>query len=269
MVSSDAFGGRWELVTSSVGGGASDLYVLSTDTAAATLLAPIDATGIVGGLAYSSSGELFGTTTDTDQLYKIRPVTGQARLVGAVGTIDLAHGLAFDDRSGSLYATFGEDGQNNLFRVDPATADATLVGGIVPDFGRGLSSVSALDFHPTIGELYGGFGGPGSFGALITIDTQTAMGTLVGLSHRLTGIAFHPESGVLYGVDNGSLSTVNSSLYTIDLNTGAASLIGEIPLSNTLGLEFVQVVPEPATLQAVCILACCIGVYRWARGMRD
>ena len=42
----------------------------------------------------------------------------------------------------------------------------------------------------------------------------------------VTGIAFHPTTGVLYGVTSGSEFSFGGDLITIDLNTGAGTLIG-------------------------------------------
>ena len=65
-------------------------------------------------------------------------------------------------------------------------------------------------------------------GRIYRIDTDTQSVTLVGNTglSRLGGIDFS-VIGVLYAVDGGSVGP--SSLYTINLTTGAATLVGAIP----------------------------------------
>jgi hypothetical protein len=77
-----------------------------------------------------------------------------------------------------------------------------------------------------------GSAGVGNLSTLYTVDTATAAATKIGdvmvgttqLSH-MTGLDFNPVTGVLYGVTSKS-GTTNGGLYTIDRNTGAATLIG-------------------------------------------
>ncbi len=47
----------------------------------------------------------------------------------------------------------------------------------------------------------------------------------IGFNH-VTGIAFHPTTGLMYGVTSGSGGFAGGDLITIDLNTGAGTLIG-------------------------------------------
>ena len=59
--------------------------------------------------------------------------------------------------------------------IDPTTGTATLIGPLV-----GFSSVSGMAFHPTTGVLYAvGFFNNDAH-VLLTIDTATGAGTVVG-----------------------------------------------------------------------------------------
>ena len=61
---------------------------------------------------------------------------------------------------------------------------------------------------------------------LYTIDPATGTPTLVGeTGESITGLDFHPDTGVLYGTTTGN-STNPSSLITIDPATGAVTVIG-------------------------------------------
>lgn len=94
-----------------------------------------------------------------------------------------------------------------------------------------------MAFHPTTHELYGSASGPDYTGALIHIDTTTGSGTLLGLTQALSGLAFHPETLVLFGVDNG-IGGNEDARYTLDISTGEATYLGSPGLGNPLGLAF-------------------------------
>ena len=72
---------------------------------------------------------------------------------------------------------------------------------------------------------------------LITIDTATGTGTIVGSLgfSSVTGLTYDPATGDLYGfgADNGP-----SQLITIDPDTGAATAVGPIGAPNASGLSF-------------------------------
>jgi len=61
---------------------------------------------------------------------------------------------------------------------------------------------------------------------LYTIDPATGAATLVGdTGESITGLDFHPDTGVLYGTTTPNSNT-GSSLITIDPTSGAVSVIG-------------------------------------------
>jgi len=53
----------------------------------------------------------------------------------------------------------------------------------------------------------------------------------------MTDIAFQPGTNTLFGIDNGK-GISPGSLYTVDLTTGAATLIGQIDNNSLLGAAF-------------------------------
>ena len=72
------------------------------------------------------------------------------------------------------------------------------------------------------------------------------------------GLAFHPQTDVLYGIDNG-IGVYPDGLYTVDITTGQSSLVGRPQLGNELGLAFV---PEPSTILLLLTGALGLLVYR-------
>ena len=152
------------------------------------------------------------------------------------------HGLAFDSSTGSLFGTYGTSGGDGLYRISTSTGAASFLGHI------GFT-VLGLAIQPGTNVLYGAVSGPGR-GAFLTIDTATGAGTLVAKTQKITGLAFHPFTGVLYGVRNQG--TVG--LYTIDLTTAETTFVGNTGLSNNLGLEFAgYFVPEPPGLTLLAV----------------
>jgi hypothetical protein len=122
--------------------------------------------------------------------------------------------LAIDFESGDLYA------------VSTSDASLSLIGS------TGVAGIGSLDYRPSDGFLYG-FTVGGSTGAppatLYRIDPFTAAATPVGL----LGIGFVFEGGLVlapngtaYGVNSGG--AVNPFLFSINLETGAATTIGVI-----------------------------------------
>jgi hypothetical protein len=223
-----------------------NLNALSLTDGSATLVGPFGVAGNMAGLAYDArNGILYGTTTATDNLYSINTSTGTAALIGPLG-VPLIHGLAFDNSTGTLFGTYGFSQGDGLYIIDISTGTATLVGNIGFFYPDHQKTVGALAFHPKTGVLYGAINGPGNAqtdGALITISTSTGAGTLVARTPQLSGLAFHPFTCSLYGVHNQG---EGDALYTLNIDTALATLVGNTGLSNNLGLEFAgYIVPAP------------------------
>jgi hypothetical protein len=82
----------------------------------------------------------------------------------------------------------------------------------------------AVDVGPT---LYGALGGSSTTSDLYTIDPTTGTATLVGpIGYAVTGLAFDPTTGKLYGVTTGNSTSSPRSVITIDRVTGAGTPVG-------------------------------------------
>ena len=95
--------------------------------------------------------------------------------------------------------------------------------------------------------LYGATGSSGVAGALYTIDPVNAAATLVGpivnaadgAALSITGLAFSPLSGVLFGVTSNSLTpNIPRTLVTINPQTAAATVIGSLGGSGVGDIAF-------------------------------
>jgi hypothetical protein len=82
--------------------------------------------------------------------------------------------------------------------------------------------------------LYMATGSNGIDGSLYTVSPTTAVATLVGpiligaSPVGMTALAFHPVTGVLYGVTSNDGNSPTAALITINPASGAATLIGDL-----------------------------------------
>lgn len=113
-----------------------------------------------------------------------------------------------------------DDDTGDLYNVSTSTAGLTLIGS------TGISGIGEIEFSPG-GTLYGFTVGGGS--TLYTINPTTAVATSVGpLGLPFVfegGLAFSP-SGTAYATNGDSAD--NPQLLTINLTTGAATVVGTI-----------------------------------------
>ena len=78
-------------------------------------------------------------------------------------------------------------------------------------------------------------GGQGVAGSLYTVNLGTGSATFLAPVRLngstpigLTGMAAHPQTGVFYGITSPLSTTQGQSLVTVDVNTGNATLVGEL-----------------------------------------
>jgi hypothetical protein len=229
------------LITIPMRSDAADLYVASGQAAAGELYIINPATGAtitdVGplndstgrnfgmtGLAFDPvSGVLYGSSahgnadlTTRDQLVTINPATG---LVTPIGVYSTPNGsmtdLSFDPNTHILYG-IPSIGGASLYTIDPATAQATIVGnaGFTQTNGGGLAVSSSSVIYGT--PLPANFG---TYDATTGAFTNIAAPTLP-TGRGFGGLAFNGST--LYGIEAGTAS----HLVTIDTTTGAVADLG-------------------------------------------
>lgn len=125
-----------------------------------------------------------------------------------------------------------------LFRIDVATAQATLIGA------TGFENVTGLAADPTTGQLYGIQNDRAAFNSrLLAINGTTGVGVEIGATRVAISEANFDSSGRLYGwMNTGGFDRFNSltdQLVRIDTATAEVSLIGESGTnSNQTGIAF-------------------------------
>ncbi len=161
------------------------------------------------GACYASTG-----LTDGGRILTIEPATGAGTLVGATG-LTAAPGLAINSQ-GEIFATDATD-NTGLYRIDATTGIALFVAN------TGLLFVDAIAFGSN-DLLYG----INSNNDLYIIDAATGETSLIGpTGDFMQGMAFDPTDGSLWASTGaGQNAVVPDGIYTIDVNSGAASLVG-------------------------------------------
>lgn len=124
---------------------------------------------------------------------------------------------------------------DRVIRFDSANPVGTVV--VLGATGFLNEGMSGLDFSGT-GTLYSASGfhaGGGAFpgSKLYTINTTTGAGTLVGSmglpnGTNVTDLSWNPVTGQMQALTNFGNTVGPNSLYTVNLGTGAASLVGAI-----------------------------------------
>ena len=176
-----------------------------------------------------------GPTAGTGTMVSIDRNTGAGSFIATLS--DPGVSLSFSDNEGKLYGSFTilpAPAKSLLVTVDPATGSMTQNIGFIVDTFTGSEYIVAGMGFAADGTLYGV---ESRTEALVTIDTATAEASSVGsgLGIDVRNYGGTVADGVFYLL-NGN-GTIGVSLYTIDLSTGFASLVGPTGVfDNGIGL---------------------------------
>ena len=182
------------------------------------------------GLSVDATGQAW--MKSSLNLYRVDRVTGACSFATTLaGPVSLSNVLATNGR-GTQYTAQRQGGPTEIFTIDRATGSVLSVGS------NGISNLAALAFRPhPLPPLYatdgagGGGGGTGGPSTLYRLDPRngSVLQTIgpVGFN-EVVGIAFHPVTGVLYGVSSPSAGT--GELLRIDVETGAGTVVGSLSL---------------------------------------
>jgi len=192
----------------------------------------VAALGVLSVSPSSEAGTLFaadGALSNTGNLYTVDTSTGLATSVGALhdasGAAYSINGMAWDPGSNTLFGSTSSASPtlaNGLVTINPNTAEVSPIGQLgltPPNFSAGL------DY--TDGDLLGW--AEGSLSSLITLDTATGAGTVVGpngqgINTTGSGLATNDAGTTFVTPDLAS-----GNLWQVDTATG--QLVSPTPLS--------------------------------------
>ena len=155
----------------------------------------------------------------------------EASLIWAVDNLGEFHGGTVGDR---------------IIRFDSATPGAVTVVG---DTGAEDILMTGLDFDAT-GTLYSyGWDSFGTQRGLFTINQSSGAATLVGAggvspNYFIDDLSYDPSTNTLYAVANYFFNVRPCQLYTINMSSGAASLVGDI--AGTIGASCIGLATNSA-----------------------
>jgi len=157
-------------------------------------------------------------------LWKLTLDTPELDKIGSTGVYEMTDIAFFPD--GRLFGVSYTD----LYTVDKTTGAATLVGSL------GRNDVVAL-ISDSSGHLYAG----ALDGSFLLIDPDkvppkvTVVGNNGGALNSSGDLAFDPTTGKLYGT---SKSSGNDKLIKVNVQTGVATLIGDLQYPQAYGLAY-------------------------------
>jgi len=210
------------------------LYRINEVTGAAILVAPVTPGSVSLTGASFLSGELYATDVfgAGDRMGTIDTSSGAYTPSISQGFSANWHGLASDESAGLLY-TIDIDNNNILKSITPSGVVTSIGTGTGID-GRGMAFDDLNDI------LYA----TDFSGGLYQVDTTTGVAQFIGnmgIDTGNIGLAYDEVAQTLYANDGSS----SFSLYTVDVNTGLATLVGPNLADDINGLAWI--VPEPTT----------------------
>ena len=151
------------------------LYAVDTATGAYTQIGTTTPPlGTISGLSGTPDGIMYGIAGDcaTSYLVTVDITSGATTNIGAISGVGCGIDLAYNTNDDMIYVV--DLLTSSLFRVDPVTAVATLVGslGVSPNYAQGM------DFEEESGVLY--WAAYTTSGELRVIDTTTGASTSIG-----------------------------------------------------------------------------------------
>lgn len=204
------------------------LYLIDKDTYAQTELSDLSAFAIenASALTFATEDTLYLHRGLDTTLFEVDVTDPASPAVTEIGDCpNCGGGMALCD-DGLLYSVTGDPSQ--LYIIDPATAQGTLVGDL------GISTgTTGLTCDPGTDELYV-FGG--NVDALYTIDKATGAATLVGPAGidvvGAVGLEFDPLSPYTLYASLDVSGSGSFALHRLDPATGAATYLSALPMGN-------------------------------------
>jgi hypothetical protein len=214
--------------------------VIIDETTGASTLVGLSGFSRLNSMARNHQGTIYSASSN--KLITINPVTGEGT---NIATLNAAADVLYGIKEGV---------PDYLVTINTDSGAVSLVGN------TGLRGIQALEFSPA-GILYGWDVGSGyltSGHGLVTIDPATGVSTPVSSTLGTIDI-----QTLAFGKNNKLYGAGQGNFYSIDVGTGAATLIGTGTYKDLRGIAFFPV-PEPSTI-ALLLTATISGLLWWRR----
>ena len=232
----------------------------------------VPVTGLQGGETLvgidlrPSNGLLYGIGS-TSRIYTIDPMTGAATQVGSSGAFTLngtAFGTDFNpvpDRIRQVSNT-----EQNL-RLNPNDGTLTATDTALNPAGNIVAVAYSNNFVGTMTTTL--FGIDSAAGTLVNITVPNGGGPMTTVGALGLGTNLNEAIGFdISGLTQTAYASITvggiSRLYTINVMSGAATLLGQIGTGTTpfLGLTAATAVPEPGSIALIVTAAGMLALYR-------
>jgi len=229
------------------------LMRIDPSTGFGTLIGHVGFNGL-SGLARLRDGRLVASAVDPGTngpiLVELDRDTGQGTLIGPITGAGAPRipDLTVDPLADVLFGYAHDGPSDGLVRIDPNTA-AAVPAGPSGFQGRG----NGLAWSPKDGELYAA---PDDLKSLLILDPVTGASSTVpgsaGVLDTQKTLAFHPETGVLYGAARGSGAVL---LQQINPATGVPATAGHLPkYTDAIVFDAPLPAPDPACVPRAGVL---------------
>ena len=179
----------------------------------------------IGASDFNKEGVLFVISGIDNGLYILDTTNASSTLVATLPPTgsEFWTGMACDPTDGTMYVCSTDGNNSSLLTLNTETGETTLIGtGAVED---GLVGIA---FDNT-GQMYGIY----LVRKFYSIDKTTGQATYIGdfntavsgLPHH--GLDFDPQTETMY-MTSYNVFTFDNELWTIDLSTGANTLVGSV-----------------------------------------
>ena len=222
------------------GSASSNVYTIDPSTGASTLIGQSGER--VWIIATAPDGRIFGAQlSPAPVLWRIDGVTGAATIVDTMNVSPNEGDLTFDNNGVLYLSSLG----GNLYTVDTATAQATLVGNT--GLGAFPVQLRSIAHDPVTDLLYSAVSDEffDYYALLYTIDKSTAASTLVDT--MFSSLFQIPVSGLRLAFSGPALvGRVQNKLIAVDKATADTTIIASGLPSNVISLASVFPDPSPA-----------------------
>ncbi len=253
------------------------LVIIDQTTAAITVVGQPTDISRIAGLAFDSTGTLWGATqpnggfppppgpTGVSYLIKLDPANGN--LLNAIEITNAGNGISIADLAvqpgtDTLFGIRGPqdglNGQGNLYTIDKQTGVATLVGSTGDFFGsiafapKGTLYMSSQDL--VMGQQVNQ--------SLKVIDPANAMIlSTVSTNDFFGALGIRPTDGTIFGGTGDA-----HQIYTINPITGAETLIGDTGMNFVGDIDFYPIPLPPSMLLLGSGLLSLAGWRRFRKG---